>query len=120
MELLQNEIWYHDVCVCVAVKAVICRITHAPTPSFRRMPRVSPESVDFVTDRITKWQQSNNKKCNDRPCETIWYNDLRVEMIQKSLIHKDYSWDICRNIARDWVCKQPNVPRVPGGIKDAN
>ena len=67
---------------------------------------VTPEGHDFMKERLKEWQTFHKRSMKERPYANEWYWDLRILMIQKELLSRDHSLDVCRSYLKNWCEKQ--------------
>ena len=80
-----------------------------------RRCRVEPAAHAYMIERLKEWQEQEGKAGDEKPYPNTWYWDLRVHMIQKGLLSKDSSWDVCRSYLKSYA-KTQKPPDEPADV----
>ena len=65
------------------------------------------ESVhSYIIEHLRAWQRKYNKGEFERPCQTHWYWNLRVKLIQEGRLSTSHCKDVCRNSIKNQLDKK--------------
>ena len=65
------------------------------------------ESVhSYIIEHLKTWQRKYNKTEFERPCQTHWYWNLRVKLIQEGRLSTSHCKDVCRNSIKGYIDKK--------------
>lgn len=60
----------------------------------------------YIMEHLKAWQRKYSKTEFERPCQTHWYWNLRVKLIQEGRLSTSHCKDVCRNSIKNQLDKK--------------